>query len=177
MSAISGPVTSPHQLSLSPPRTLSPPSPCHPDLVLSALHSCYLFSAQHPLLVSLFLSLLLPTTSSTQSPFPPSYSRLFPCTPSPSLPPVPSRPQHPKYPLPVSALAPPLTSGSAGFRGGGPRPRLGPVRSLPAPPPALPLDSPFFFTPTYKMVNGPATAGAASQSAATTPLTGAILDQ
>lgn len=136
---------SPSPLLVTPP-TLSPPSPCHPDLVLSPLHSCYPFSAHHPLSVTPFLSLFLPTTSSTLSPLPTIQPTFFPPVPPPRpchLSPL--GPQHPKSPLPVSALAPPLTSGSAGFRGGGPWPRLGPVRSLPAPPPALPLDSPFFF--------------------------------
>ena len=85
MSAISRPVTfSPHHLSLSPPPTLSPLSPCHPDLVLSPLHSCYQFSAHHP----------------------PPPCHPFSVTPSPhhflySVPPS----HHPTHPSPTPSLA------------------------------------------------------------------------
>lgn len=179
MSDISGPVTfSPHHLSLSPPPTLSPLSPCHPDLVLSPLHSCYQFSAHHPLLVTLFLSLLLPTTSSTLSHLP-----TIPLTPFPRYPfPVPatcplSAPSTPKPPCLCQPWPRPSPRAQRGFGAGGRGP--GSVRSGPSPPPLrLSLSIlPFFFTPTHKMVNGPATAGAVSQSAATTPLTGAVLGQ
>lgn len=136
MSAISGPVTfSPHHLSLSPPPTLSPPFPCHPDLVLSPLHSCYPFSAHHPLLVTLFLSLLLPTTSSTLSPLPTTPLTPFPLYPLPVPATCPlSAPSTPNPPCPCQPWPRPSPRAQRGYGAGGRGP--GSVRSGPSPPPS-----------------------------------------
>lgn len=168
---------SPSPLLVTPP-TLSPPSPCHPDLVLSPLHSCYPFSAHHPLSVTSFLALFLPSTSSTLSPFPTIQPTFFPLYPLPVPATCPPRPPAPQIPPARVSPGPAPHLGLGGVSGRG---AVAPARSGPVPP-RPPSGSPsrfslFFFTPTHKMVNGPATAGAASQSPATTPLTGAVLDQ
>ena len=88
-----------------------------------------------------------------------------------------SAPSTPNPPCLCQPWPRPSPRAQRGFGAGGRGP--GSVRSGPSPPPLrLSLSIlPFFFTPTHKMVNGPATAGAVSQSAATTPLTGAVLGQ
>lgn len=105
------------------------------DLVLSPLHSCYPFSAHHPLLVTLFLSLLLPTTSSTLSPLPTTPLTPFPLYPLPVPATCPlSAPSTPNPPCPCQPWPRPSPRAQRGYGAGGRGP--GSVRSGPSPPPS-----------------------------------------